>query len=84
MLNQTAAWWFGHTSHIIGNAVLAVPDPNITVMKKCDVFPIEFVVRGYMTGGQRASGGRKGEGCIAGDSPPACRVQPCRTLLNSM
>jgi phosphoribosylaminoimidazole-succinocarboxamide synthase len=30
--------------------VLDVPDPNITVMKKCTVFPVEFVVRGFMTG----------------------------------
>ncbi|WIA22008.1 hypothetical protein OEZ85_004362 [Tetradesmus obliquus] len=50
VLNQTAAWWFAHTGHIIGNAVLDVPDPNITVMKKCTVFPVEFVVRGFMTG----------------------------------
>ncbi|KAF8063831.1 purC [Scenedesmus sp. PABB004] len=50
VLNQTSAWWFAGTSHIVGNAVLDVPDPNITVMKKCTVFPVEFVVRGYMTG----------------------------------
>jgi phosphoribosylaminoimidazole-succinocarboxamide synthase len=50
VLNQTAAWWFSKTGHIIPNAVLAVPDPNITVMKKCTVFPVEFVVRGFMTG----------------------------------
>lgn len=51
MLNQTAAWWFSNTQHILPNAVLAVPDPNITIMKKCTVFPVEFVVRGFMTGG---------------------------------
>eukprot|EP00775_Hariotina_reticulata_P001513 gene1515-1849_t len=50
VLNQTAAWWFNNTTHIIQNAVLDVPDPNITVMKKCTVFPVEFVVRGFMTG----------------------------------
>lgn len=50
VLNQTAAWWFSNTQHIIPNAVLDVPDPNITVMKKCTVFPVEFVVRGFMTG----------------------------------
>jgi phosphoribosylaminoimidazole-succinocarboxamide synthase len=50
VLNQTAAWWFANTRHIIDNAVLDVPDPNITVMKKCSVFPVEFVVRGFMTG----------------------------------
>jgi len=50
VLNQTAAWWFGKTGHIIKNAFLAAPDPNVTVMRKAEVFPVEFVVRGYITG----------------------------------
>lgn len=33
------------------NALLAVPDPNACIMKKCTVFPVEFVCRGFMTGG---------------------------------
>lgn len=28
-----------------------VPDPNACIMKKCKVFPVEFVCRGFMTGG---------------------------------
>ncbi len=50
VLNQISAWWFKQTSDIVPNHVLAIPDPNITVAKKCKVFPIEFVVRGYLTG----------------------------------
>ena len=50
VLNQTSAWWFSKTTHIVPNAVLSVPDPNVTIMKKCTVFPVEFVCRGYMTG----------------------------------
>jgi phosphoribosylaminoimidazole-succinocarboxamide synthase len=50
VLNQTSAWWFENTTHIVPNAVLSVPDPNVTVMRKCTVFPVEFVVRGFMTG----------------------------------
>jgi phosphoribosylaminoimidazole-succinocarboxamide synthase len=30
--------------------VIGVPAPNVTLAKKCKVFPIEFVVRGYITG----------------------------------
>jgi phosphoribosylaminoimidazole-succinocarboxamide synthase len=30
--------------------VLAVPDPNVTVAKKCTMVPVEAVVRGYLTG----------------------------------
>jgi phosphoribosylaminoimidazole-succinocarboxamide synthase len=50
VLNQTAAWWFERTAHILPNALLATPDPNVALMTKCTVFPVEFVVRGYMTG----------------------------------
>uniref|UniRef100_A0A7S0S1R7 Phosphoribosylaminoimidazole-succinocarboxamide synthase, chloroplastic n=1 Tax=Chlamydomonas leiostraca TaxID=1034604 RepID=A0A7S0S1R7_9CHLO len=50
VLNQTSAWWFKHTSHIVKNAAIAMPDPNVTIMKKCTVFPVEFVCRGFMTG----------------------------------
>lgn len=50
MLNQTSAWWMDATRHIVPNALLAVPDANVSVMQKCEVFPVEFVVRGFMTG----------------------------------
>lgn len=50
VLNQTAAWWFNQTRAIVPNALLSTPDPNVAVMKKCSVFPVEFVVRGFMTG----------------------------------
>ena len=50
VLNMTSAWWFEQTRHIVPNQVLSIPDPNVTIAKKCTVFPIEFVVRGYITG----------------------------------
>lgn len=50
VLNLTSAWWFEKTEHIIQNHVVAIPDPNVTIAKKCQVFPVEFVVRGYITG----------------------------------
>ena len=49
VLNLTSAWWFEQTKHIIDNQVIDIPDPNVTLAKKCKVFPIEFVVRGYIT-----------------------------------
>jgi phosphoribosylaminoimidazole-succinocarboxamide synthase len=55
VLNLTSAWWFDQTKNIIPNQVLDVPDPNVTLAKKCDVFPIEFVVRGYITGSTSTS-----------------------------
>lgn len=50
VLNQASAYWFGLTTDIVPNHVLAVPDPNVTVAKKCALVPIEAVVRGYLTG----------------------------------
>lgn len=55
VLNQTSQWWFKQTEHIVPNAVVATPDPNVTVMRRCEVFPIEFVVRGYLTGSTSTS-----------------------------
>lgn len=50
VLNETSLWWFNKTQHIIPNAVVSAPDKNVTIAKKCSVFPVEFVVRGYVTG----------------------------------
>jgi len=55
VLNLTSAWWFEQTKHIIPNHVTSIPDPNVTLAKKCEVFPIEFVVRGYITGSTSTS-----------------------------
>ena len=55
VLNLTSAWWFEQTKDIIPNQVISVPDPNVTLAKKCKVFPIEFVVRGYITGSTSTS-----------------------------
>lgn len=55
VLNQVSAWWFEQTKDIINNHVISIPDPNATLAKKCKVFPIEFVMRGYLTGSTNTS-----------------------------
>ena len=55
VLNLTSAWWFKKTNEIIPNHVIDIPDPNVTIAKKCNVIPIEFVVRGYITGSTSTS-----------------------------
>lgn len=50
VLNETSLWWFDQTRHITENAVLSAPDKNVTIAKKCTIFPVEFVVRGFVTG----------------------------------
>ena len=50
VLNRISLFWFEQTKDIIQNHVLHSPDPNVVVVKKCKVIPIECVVRGYITG----------------------------------
>jgi phosphoribosylaminoimidazole-succinocarboxamide synthase len=50
VLNRTSLYWFEQTRGIIGNHVLFSPHANALVARKCTVLPIEFVVRGYLTG----------------------------------
>lgn len=55
VLNQVSAFWFDETADILPNHVLDIPDPNVTIGRKCKVIPIEFVVRGYITGSTSTS-----------------------------
>ena len=55
VLNQVSAWWFEQTKDIVKNHVISIPDPNATLAQKCKVFPIEFVMRGYLTGSTSTS-----------------------------
>jgi phosphoribosylaminoimidazole-succinocarboxamide synthase len=50
VLNRTSLYWFEQTSSIIGNHVLRSPHANALIARKCKVLPIEFVVRGFLTG----------------------------------
>ena len=55
VLNELAMFWFEKTRHIIPNAVVEMPDPNIVVMQECQQLPLEFIVRGYLTGVTKTS-----------------------------
>jgi len=55
VLNQISAWWMEKTKNIIDNFVLEVPDPNVTIGKKCKVYPFEVIVRGYLSGSTSTS-----------------------------
>ncbi len=50
VLNQLAAWWFEQTADILPNHVLSLPDPNALIAQSVDPFPVEVIVRGYITG----------------------------------
>lgn len=50
VLNQTARFWFDKTADICANHVISYPDPNVAIVKRLDMLPIEMVVRDYLTG----------------------------------
>lgn len=50
ILNQIAEKFLKITEDIVPNWIENVPDPNVTIGKKCDTFPVEMVIRGYLTG----------------------------------
>lgn len=55
VLNLTSAWWFRNTENIVPNHVVSTPHANVTVARRCTPFPVEFVVRGYITGSTSTS-----------------------------
>ena len=55
VLTQISSFWFDNTKNIIQNHILNSPDPNVVVVKKCKVIPLEMVVRGYITGSTNTS-----------------------------
>jgi phosphoribosylaminoimidazole-succinocarboxamide synthase len=50
VLNQISAYWFEQTKDIVKNHMIALPDPNALIAEKCKVYPVEVIVRGYITG----------------------------------
>ncbi|WP_031529996.1 phosphoribosylaminoimidazolesuccinocarboxamide synthase [Dyadobacter crusticola] len=50
VLNQIAAHFLNATSDIVPNWLLEVPDPNVSIGLKCQAYPVEMVVRGYLAG----------------------------------
>jgi phosphoribosylaminoimidazole-succinocarboxamide synthase len=50
ILNQLSAWWFEQTQDIISNHIVSLPDPNAAVVDVAEPFPVEIIVRGYITG----------------------------------
>jgi len=50
VLNRLSGFWFAQTKGIVPNHVLALPDPNVTIAKRCTPLPIEAVMRGYLSG----------------------------------
>lgn len=50
VLNQLSEFWFKKTSDIVENHLILTPHPNVSVAKETKPYPVELVVRGYITG----------------------------------
>ncbi len=50
VLNQIACKFLDATADIVPNWKTATPDPMVTVGHYCEAFPVEMIVRGYLTG----------------------------------
>lgn len=50
VLNQIASKFLDDTLEILPNWKIASPDPVVTVGHKCTPFPVEMIVRAYLTG----------------------------------
>lgn len=50
VLNQIAAKFLDATKDIVPNWKISTPDPNVTVGHICKPYPVEMIVRAYLTG----------------------------------
>jgi phosphoribosylaminoimidazole-succinocarboxamide synthase len=50
VLNQIAARFLDATADICPNWKIASPDPNVTIGRFCKIYPVEMIIRGYLTG----------------------------------
>lgn len=50
VLNQIAAKFLDATSDICPNWKIDSPDPMVTIGRYCKPFPVEMIIRGYLTG----------------------------------
>lgn len=50
VLNQLSVFWFAQIAEIIGSHAIDVPDSNVLLAVECEPFPVEVIVRGYISG----------------------------------
>lgn len=68
VLTALSMWWFEHLESIVGHHVLSLNVPEVVsgramVCKNLEMFPVECVARGYLTGSGLADYRETGEVC---------------------
>jgi len=50
VLNQLSQFWFEKTKDIVTNHLISTPHPNVSIVYEAEPYPVEMVVRGYISG----------------------------------
>jgi phosphoribosylaminoimidazole-succinocarboxamide synthase len=50
VLNQIASMFLDATADLVPNWKIASPDPMVTIGHYCEPFPVEMIIRGFLTG----------------------------------
>jgi phosphoribosylaminoimidazole-succinocarboxamide synthase len=84
VLTRMSLWWFGQLAHLVPHHVLSTDVPDLVrgralVCERLDMFPVECVARGYLTGSGLAD--YRAHGAVCGvPLPPgleeASRLEP--------
>jgi phosphoribosylaminoimidazole-succinocarboxamide synthase len=69
VLNQIASMFLDATSDLVPNWKIASPDPMVTIGHYCEPFPVEMIIRGFLTGSSWRTY-KKGQRDICGVTVP--------------
>jgi phosphoribosylaminoimidazole-succinocarboxamide synthase len=77
VLTGLSAWWFARTRDIVGNHLLAIrPDGRSLECRRLEMLPVEFVVRGYLSGSGWSE--YRDTGVVCGHALPPGLVESAR------
>ena len=79
VLNQIAEKFLDATSDIVPNWKIDSPDPNVTFGHRCDTYPVEMIVRAYLTGSSWRTSSWPGSAMARNHYPPPPSV--VRTMV---
>jgi len=91
VLNAVASMFLDQTQNILPNWKVSTPDAHVTIGKRCDAIPIEFVVRNYLTGhawrvykegGRILCGNTLPEGLNENDKLPSPIITPATKAMS--
>ena len=91
VLNAVASLFLDQTQNILPNWKVSTPDAHVTIGKRCDAIPIEFVVRNYLTGhawrvykegGRMLCGNKLPEGLNENDKLPSPIITPATKAVS--